>query len=35
MFFCKSTTNEKFRGLKAADRVEDRIVRKLEMEGAV
>ncbi len=29
-----STTNEKFRGLKAEDLVDDRIVRKLEKEGA-
>jgi hypothetical protein len=27
-------TNEKFRGLKAEDLVDDRIVRKLEKEGA-
>jgi len=29
-----STTNEKFRGMKAEDLVDDRIVRKLEKEGA-
>ena len=29
-----TTTNEKFRGLKAADLVDDRIVRKLQKEGA-
>ncbi len=29
-----STTNEKFKGLKAEDLVDDRIVRKLEKEGA-
>ena len=27
-------TNEKFRGLKAEDLIDDRIVRKLEKEGA-
>lgn len=30
-----STTNEKFRGMKTKDLVDDRIVRKLEKEGAV
>ena len=29
-----SMTNEKFRGLKAEDLIDDRIVRKLEKEGA-